>query len=232
MTLSMPSARFAIPALAALTIASCGGNVKDSSSVEAVNSDSLQRRTDAKQMVDAKAGMVWNGDSKTVGSTWASASKPDLDSISIDLSAETGVESSNSFRIQVAGDNWMGIGYNWLDLWGDEPGLDVSDLSGVAFDIKIDGIKLPSGSNSFLVQFASGGNTPGRSEAFRINSYIASNFTDGNWHTVSVPFETFVGTSVSGNGSFTTKHAREISIAVAPNRYVDLDIFIDNIRFF
>ena len=227
MTIQINNMRLAAPVLV-IFLASCSGNTQD----QVV--DIPQENTEAAEesSVEARPGTIWDGDDKSFGGIWASAAKPDLDSISIDIAAEVGVEGSSAFQIQVAGDNWMGVGYNFLDLWGQEPGLDLRELEGMSFDIRIEGEKLPKDLNYIKVQFTSGGKSEGRAEALPLTIFSNVNFADGDWHTLKVPFEKFVGTNIPGSSPFDQSQVRELSVSVAPLGYVDLDMYIDNIAFY
>ena len=213
----------------AATIAACGGTAKTSE--QSISAEQHIGKLKSSQVTKLKGNEVvlWNGDNVISGGKWVSVTNKDIDTASLEIDRSEGVSGNTSLRFQVSGSDWMGFGWNWLDLWGQLDGQDISKYKTLSFQVKLTGAKLPP-ANNISVQLASGGQPGGRAIALPIATLTTSDFTDGQWHKIEAPLASFDGTNIPNMGPMDLKLAREFSIGVNSSDYVDFDIFIDDIK--
>lgn len=185
--------------------------------------------------VSKNAKVVFDGDNYATGVSWNQVSNEELDSVAVVIDTTEGKDSQQSLKVSFAGDNYMGIGWNWKNLWAAAQGDDVRDYSDLKVDIKIVGQALPNPS-AITMQLASAAETTpnGRSKAFALSLLTQAMVTDGKWHTVNIPLSA-LGNTKSSNAAgvepLNLRYVREFSVATSPEEYVDFDIYVDNIRF-
>lgn len=180
--------------------------------------------------------VLWNGDTPAYDTSWAPggwahANNGSIDSITIEQQPGVGYQESNGLKIEAAGSNWMGIGWNWMGTWEGKQGMDLSDYSAISFKIRIEGDKLFKDDEGVAVHFNSGGETrENMSQSYRLDRFAKGNLHDGNWHVVTVPLSDIRGTTMGGNSAgFKIDMARELDLALNTSSYVDVNIYLDDI---
>lgn len=179
--------------------------------------------------------VVFDGDNIANGGSWTEARNKDLDSVTVAIDPTEGFKSSQSLKASFSGDSYMGLGWNWKNLWAAGQGDDVSAYENFKLDVKVSGDSLPD-ANNITFQLAGAGETSDstRSKAFAASRLSSLSITDGEWHTITIPIAILAGTlsdNVKKDEQFDPRYARELSIGINPKKYLDFDIHVDNLRF-
>lgn len=199
-------AAYVVPVLLSTLLTACG-------STETLESSS------------SKGFVLWNGEDKASGSSWAQAN---VSSDSAEVAVETGVAHSGStaLHFKAAGSQWMGFGWNWHAYAGGV-GTDATEYANISFMIKVEGEKLPR-PNSITAQLASAGPGDQRSKSVNIADFGGENAVNGEWHKITMPLAVFLAKS-DDSDLLDPALLSELSIGSWSADYINFSIYIDTI---
>ena len=185
----------------------------------------------SKKVNTKRMKVLWDGDTIATGRSWVSTKDTYRDSARFKILNKDEIDRANThMQFSVAGEQYMGFGWNWLDRWETHDGTDLRKFKYLSFKLKIAGQKLPEHYSDISFQLAGGGSPKvSRSKAYSVSQLTQENVFSGEWHQIKVPLSQFINTKNKNLPALNGSLVREFSIGVTPRDYVDFDIFIDDV---
>ncbi len=176
--------------------------------------------------------MVWDGDTKAAGKSWASCSKKDGCQTTAELDPKAG-HSGGGIKFHAEGPDWIGFGWNWYGWYPDTAGDNVGSYKNMSFWIKVEA-KSPAEApdpNSVAVWMSC--SCKGKKDDERSSNQVkvaehSKDFQDGQWHEVVLPMAEFYKDK---GANFDKSLAWEFDLGTWSQEPRNFNIYVDEIGF-
>ncbi len=171
--------------------------------------------------------VIWDGDEVGTGAqSWESCDQKPNCQVKAAMEAGAGINGSNAVKFHGEGGGWIGMGWNLFGWYPENAGFDITPYSHLTFQIRVEGksagVPVDPGATALLLGCSA---NKFDSASVPIDKYMR-NYTDGQWHKVSMPISAFL----KGAGAKFDPHSFwEFRISTWSGGPRKFDIFIDDI---